>query len=110
MAFADSPHRLLYGLQEIDLGDDITLALLPLSAAGRGRRPAGRTASPHTSRQACPQTLEAVPNASFEFQTVSLCLKIIFNPKEFFYSERPRGSIRFLLFLHWSQVEKNRLE
>jgi hypothetical protein len=55
---------------------------------GRGRRPAGRTAS----RQASPKTLEAVPNASFEGQTVYLFLKIILDPKEFvFWSERSQG-------------------
>jgi hypothetical protein len=43
-------------------------------------------------------------NASFECQTVYLLLKIILDPKEFFWSERTHRTLHFLLFLlHRSQ-------
>jgi hypothetical protein len=51
-------------------------------------------------RQASPQTLEAVPNASFECQTVYLLLKIILDPKEFLYAGSSTGSMNFYFFLH----------
>jgi hypothetical protein len=54
-------------------------------------------------RIASPKTSEAVSNASFEFQTVYLFLKIILYPEVFLWSETSLTSLDFLLFGHRSQ-------